>query len=202
MPDLFVPSSTGVVLTPDQVSPGQNGTNLFTDYVSRPVPGQILQTHGVGQFSVDHVGHRGSLTAEVITGVAGAARALVKLTSDLISPPRDTIQLSLDTQNRPVLTIAYAGASIITFTTPGGPALPAGALVQVRVVWDSMMPLPSGRHVDFNLLSGAAVPGTMGSIPAVPWDTLPMFYVRVGYGALLSDFNGTFLSIQVGEQRM
>jgi len=202
MPDLFIPSSTGMVQTSNQILTRVNGTDAFNGYVYRPVPGQLLQTRGLGQFEVEHIGTCGSLTAEVVTGPPGAARALIKLTSELTSPPRDTVQLSLDTQNRPVLTIAFQGAAIITASTPGGPALPAGATVQVRVSWNSINPLPSGQYVDFTLLNGAPVPGGMGDIPNDPWATDYMRYVRVGYGTLLADFNGTLLNFQVGDQPM
>jgi hypothetical protein len=201
MPDFSIPSSTGVVLTSTQVLSGQNGCNASVGYVWRPVPGQLLQTHGLGQFAVNHIGTRGSLTAEVIVGAAGTARAIMKLTSALANP-QDTIQLSLDTSNRPVLTIAYAGGDTITASTASGSAITVGSRVQIRAVWDSVTPLPSGSHVDFKLLSGAAVPGTMGTIPNVPWSTVPMGYVLVGYGANLSDFNGTILNLQVGDQRI
>jgi len=215
MSDLSIPSSTGLVLNTHQVYTGVtlgteedpiqysfNGTNDFTGYAHRPVPGQLLQTNGIGQFEIEHIGVRGSMTAEVITGPVGLARAIIKVTSELTSPPRDTLQISLDSSNRPVLTIAYSGASIIKISAPGGDPIPEGAYVGVRVVWDSITPLASGNHVDFTLLNGAPVPGDMGDIPTAPWPTAYKRYVRIGYGAQLYDFNGTILNLQVGDQRM
>lgn len=201
MPHFAISSSTGVVLTPDHVFSGQNGTNVSVGYASRPVPGQLLQTRGMGEFSVSHIGVRGSLTAEVIVGASGTAREVMKLTSALANP-QDTIQISLDTSNRPVLTVAYDGGAVITASVPSGSAIAAGGRVHVRAVWDSVRPLASGNHIDFKLLSGAAVPGTMGTLPTGPWLTVPMGYVLVGYGASLADFNGTILSLQVGDQRI
>lgn len=201
MSDPFSLSSSGLAFSPTQVLTGKSGTDAFHGYVWHPVPGQLLQTRGVGAAYVGHIGLRGSLTAEVITGAPGTARALIKVTSE-ITPPRDTVQLSLDSQNRPVLTIAYNDAATIRVSVPGGPALPAGSHVQVRVVWDSVTPLASGRHVDFTLLSGAPVPGNMGNIPTQPWPMGVLNFVGTGWGTNLGDFNGTILNLQVGDQRM
>jgi hypothetical protein len=187
MPDVYK-------FSPAQILPGSNATNVFTGYPWRPVPGQLLQTNGNGQFPVRHIGIRGSLTAEIITGAAGTARAVIKLTSALANP-QDTVQISLDTQNRPVLTIAYDGAATITATTSGGSALPAGSLVQVQAIWDSV-----AGYATFKRLNGGAVAGSMGSIPKVGWGTVPMGYVLVGYGASLAEFNGVILNLQVGDQ--
>jgi hypothetical protein len=135
---------------------------------------------------------RGSLTAEVIAGAAGAAVELIKISSALANA-LETVQISLDTTNRPVLTITHGGT--MTASVPGGPAIAVGAMVQVRAVWDASKGL-----VAFTLLSGAPVPGTLGALPTAPWTTGPMPYVLVGYGASLAAFNGTILSLQVGDQ--
>lgn len=197
--DFAITSSTGALLPPAQVLSGQNGSDVSEGYVSRPVPGQLLLTRGRGQFAVDHIGVRGSLTAEVLVGAAGTAREIMKVTS-AATGASDTVQISIDTSNRPVLTISYG--STITATVPSGAALAAGTRVSVRAVWDSVTPLASGNHVDWKTLDGSAVPGTMGSIPVAPYATIYMGYVLVGFGTSLGDFNGTILNLQVGDQRM
>lgn len=199
MSDFVIVSSTGALLPPTQVLSGQNGSDVSEGYVSRPVPGQLLLARGKGQYSINHIGVRGSLTAEVIVGATGTARAIMKVTS-AVTGALDTVQLSLDTSNRPVLTISYGGT--ITATTASGSALAVGSKVSVRAVWDSVTPLASGNHVDWKALDGSTVPGTMGSIPAVPYVTTFMGYVLVGFGTSLGDFNGTILNLQVGDQRI
>lgn len=182
-------SPTGIALDPTEVLTGENGTDVSHGYPYRPVPGQVLHTRAIGQSRVPHVGMSGSVTAEVITGAPGSARQIIKLTS-LPVGAKDTVQISLDTQNRPVLTVAYNGT--IRASTPGGPALPAGTMVQVQATWDA-----TRGHLSFLQLNGDPVPGSFTPPPG-PWKTALMSYVLVGYGVNLATFNGTILSLQVG----
>jgi hypothetical protein len=192
-------SPTGTLLDPNLILSGVNGTNTSPGYVSRAVPGVLLASHGIGQFSVAHSGLRGTLTAEVVTGTAGSARGLVSVRSALTSAPYE-VRLALDNQNRPTAFVVVAGVSIAVWT-PVVAAVAAGVPYQLRLVWDSLNPLPSGNYVDFTAYDGS-VPGggSWTTLPSAPFVMAPMSFALLGSGAPSSDFNGTVRSFQVGER--
>jgi hypothetical protein len=191
-------SPTGTVLNPNLVLTGVNGTNTNVGYVTQPVPGTLLNTAGIGEFVVSHGGLRGTMTAEILAGATGSARALMLL-CDVAATPIFAVQITLDSTNRPGCTIISGGTAVATWS-PAAPAYAAGDQVQVRLTWDSKNTLDNGLHANFELFNGAAPGGSWSVVPSAPFAMLPMSVMLTGYAPTLGDFNGTVRRFQVGDQ--
>jgi len=202
MPDTAsILSPTGAVFAPNWTLTGVNGTNSNPGYVSRPVPGVLLATQGLGQFQVQHGGLRGTLTAEVVTGAAGASRGLISLRDTLTSPQYE-VRVALDNQNRPTARVVVAGVSVAVWT-PVSAAIAADVPFQLRMSWDSLQPHSGfgGTYVDFAFFNGGAPgAGSWTTVPSAPFVMRAMSYVLTGFAPTLGDFNGTVRSLQVGDQ--
>jgi len=202
MPDTAsILSPTGAVFAPNWTLTGVNGTDSNPGYVSRPVPGVLLATQGIGQFQVQHGGLRGTLTAEVVAGAVGSSRGLVSLRDTLASPQYE-VRVSLDNQNRPTARVVVAGVSVAVWTPTSG-AIAVGTPFQLRMVWDSLTQHASygGAYVDFAFFNGGVpAAGSWTTVPSAPFVMQAMSYVLTGFAPTLGDFNGTVRSFQVGDQ--
>jgi len=202
MPDTAsILSPTGAVFAPNWTLTGVNGTNSNPGYLTRPVPGELLSTQGLGQFSVQPFGLRGTLTAEVVTGAAGSSRGLISLRDTLTSPQYE-VRVSLDNQNRPTARVVVAGVDIAVWT-PVSPAIAADVPFQLRMSWDSLQPHASfgGAYVDFAFFNGGAPgAGSWTTVPSAPFVMQAMGLALTGFAPTLGDFNGTVRSFQIGDQ--
>jgi len=202
MPDTAsILSPTGAVFAPNWPLPGVNGVNSNPGYVSRPVPGVLLATQGLGQFQIQPFGFRGTLTAEIVTGAAGTARAVLSLRDTLASPQYE-VRIALDNQNRPTARVVVAGVAVAVWT-PTSAAIAAGTPLQLRLIWDSLSPHSNfaGVYVDFELFNGSFPGlGSWTTAPSAPFVMAPMGVVLTGFAASFGDFNGAVNSLQVGTQ--
>jgi len=189
-------SSTGLVLDPNLILTGINGTDTDVGRVSRAVPGELLGAFRKGEFDIFHSGRQGTLEIDVVTGAAGAAVALLKLQST----GSDSLVVFLDATNRPNVIMVVGGVTVAAWAGSGA-AIAVGTPLQLRFVWDSRTAFNGGLYANFTTISGASLVGAWSTNPISAWTPAPMTKALTGWAPTYTDFNGSITKMQVGDKR-
>lgn len=198
MADPIIYGSSGVAIIPSWPTSG-NFANQSTGVPFAPIAGDVLVTQGVGLFTARHSAVRGTIDLWVTTGtgVVGG-NLLVMLASAENDLTGNSIQLTVDANNKVGFQILALGVAIATFT-PGGSTIAAGTKLHIVAKWDSTTASFASDFVSVTV-NGATAAGTLSLDPTVPWPTQATSVVQVGSGTGFGAFTGTIHALQVSEK--
>lgn len=202
------------------------GRGMGPNFHAPLLPDASFQARGLGKFDLTESvpgtdprfprgprlsGRQGTLDVWYIAPTAGSARDIVALTdnNDGGSPSTQVILISIDATNRPEATLIDKDGNTVGATAASGSAIAAGQITHVRLVWDSLNPVPGaggGRYAALQV-NGALVPvadWTGGTNPVAAWVHFPATHVWLGHAHTNNDFvvggiQGTVYAFQGSE---
>jgi len=188
-------SPAGYVMDVGFVAP-VNGTGTYGSvFVSRPLPGGVVQVRGKGEHLLagQLSGQQGTLLINCTTGTAGASQAIAFIALS----PTLSLGVALDASNRPYSLLVDVLGTTVGQSVVLGPAIPAGTPLVLELAWDSKNVIWEGGHAAFQYNDQitawtANVPAWLSFIPT-------SLYVGTSLGGHgLSSFTGVIGKVQVG----
>lgn len=209
---MYLLNSSGLVVKiPENVptvTPGAWGTPLWTqtslkDPIATPAlaGATINNLMGVGAFSLNGrvSGVRGTIYTSYVAAANGTARTIWYL-SDTQTGATNRIVLSIDTSNRPFISIRNNLGTVVALVTPTYTAIASGTRVNVFFSWDSTRAIDGSRFAILRVNSAAVPDANWATDPTTAWASFPPTYMVLGTGVGgQADANGQILSVQISD---
>lgn len=188
-------SPAGYVMDVSVVAPVNGPGTYGSVFVSRPLPGGVVQVRGKGEHLLEGQlsGQQGTLLINCTTGTAGASQAIAFIALS----PTLLLGVALDTSNRPYALLVDVLGTTVGQSVVLGPAIPAGIPLVLELVWDSKNVIWEGGHAAFQY--NDQITAWSASVPT--WDSFEPTSLYVGTslgGHGLSSFTGVIGKVQVG----
>ncbi len=166
--------------------------------VFAPMPGEAFSFEGTGGVALTArpaIGLRGTIDIKYTTGATGTARALLYLIG---TASTNYIAVTLDTANRPLLTMKDVYGTTIAATTAVGSSIPTGTKMHIRLAWDASAAISGTRFVSMTINGVSVPPANWSSNPTATWEHFNAATAEVGWttAVVLGDFNGTVERVQ------
>jgi hypothetical protein len=195
MPELFMISPAGFIAAINY------GTSPPSFDVFRPIPGgqgSFFKTTGPWPIS-NLTGRRGTIQASVVTGAAGAARAVAFLVDRWPSPTK-YIGIALDAGNHPYAQMSVDGVGTVSGrSSPAGAALAAGTPLNLRLSFNALGSIRGDWKAVFQVED--VTQGVWVVDPIATWVPFIPTFLLVGLSPVggVAAMNGTVQHVQVSE---